>query len=201
MVRMTTALALGLAVVVASCATGYSARTLSGGYTDEKVDETHYRVKFDGNGYATSDRVWSFWMYRCAELTKEKGFTHFTLLKPGQPLSEWRERPALSNAAYRPGMPGQFVQTKGGGGGYIVVPGYYGGGTRITTWHTDAVVSMHRDPLPEFVVVLSAQSVLDQLGPYVKSDGTTPVVSRNELYQRAATMNRPPSNYNFGGEL
>ncbi|MBF9263203.1 CC0125/CC1285 family lipoprotein [Paracidovorax cattleyae] len=49
---------------------------MAGGYIDEKIDETHYRVKFDGNGSTSADRVWNFWLYRCAELTKEKGYTH-----------------------------------------------------------------------------------------------------------------------------
>lgn len=204
MIRIGSAAALCLAVVAASCATTYGPRLLTGGYADEKVDDNHYRVKFDGNGFASSDRVWTFWMYRCAELTKEKGYTHFTLLRPGQSLSELREPvPRMITAAFpaqAPGAPGRFVNTKGGGG-YVYVPSYGYGSTRITTWHTDAVVSMHREPLPEFVTVLSAQVVLDQLAPYIKSNGTTTPVPRNELYQKAATMNRPATNYNFGGEL
>ena len=199
MIRFETAAALCLAVAVASCATGYGPRGLTGGYADEKIDETHYRVKFDGNGHASSDRVWSFWIYRCAELTKEKGYTHFTLLRPGEPLSERRQAPPMMNAGYRLDTSANLINTKGGG--YVYVPSYSYGGARITTWHTDSVVSMHRDPLPDYVVVLTAQVVLDQLAPYVKSNGNAPLVQRSELFQRAAAMNRPASNYNFGGEL
>lgn len=198
LMRVATGVTLALTVWLSSCATAYGPQTLTGGYTDTKVDENHYRVRFAGNGHSSSDRVWNFWFYRCAELTREKGYTHFTLLRPGQTLSELRE-PPLRHVAYRADRAGNLINTKGGG--YIVVPQFYGGGTRITTWSSDAVVSMHREPLPEYVVMLNAQTVLDALAPYIKSDGASQPVPRSELYQRAATMNRPVSDYNFGGPL
>ena len=197
--RIATGAALALTVWLSSCATPYAPQNLTGGYSDTKVDENHYRVKFAGNGHASSERVWNFWFYRCAELTREKGSTHFTVLRPGQTLSELREPPRRL-AIYRPDTAGGMINTKGGGGGVIVVPQFYGG-QRITTWSSDAVVSMHRTPLPEYIVMIDAQTVLDQLAPYIKSDGRTTPVPRAELYQRAATMNRPVSDYNFGGEL
>ena len=198
MVRIRTALALGAAALLAACATGYGPKTLTGGYTDEKLDDTHYRVKFDGNGNATQDRVWSFWIYRCAELTKQQGFTHFALQRPGEPLGQAPGRPPMVSAVYRGDGSSGMIKTKGGG--YKYVPMYIPSAP-ITTWHTDAVVAMYREPLPEYVVVLRAQTVLDQLEPYVRSNGATQPVTRKELYQRAATMNRSESNYIFGGEL
>lgn len=199
MIRIGAAVAVGLALVVAACATGYGPRGLGGGYSDDMLDASHHRVKFNGNGYASSERVWTFWIYRCAELTKEKGYTHFTLLRPGQSFSERREASPLQKAVYRSGSSGGLIQTKGGGGGYVYVPSY--SYSTVTTWSADAVVSMHRNPLPEYVVVLSADTILEQLAPYVKSDGKGTPVKREQLFQRAATMNRPPANYNFGGTL
>ena len=64
------ALAALLAFSVSGCATGYGARDLTGGYTDERIDDSHHVVRFNGNGYASADRVWYFWIYRCAEPTK-----------------------------------------------------------------------------------------------------------------------------------
>jgi hypothetical protein len=146
--------------------------------------------------------VWAFWLYRCAELTQEKGYTHFALRKPGEPLARWRpaptERPGLRAAAYREGDAAPaMLKTKGGGAPvYIYTPGH-----TITTYHSDAVVALYREPLPEGLVVLKAQAVLDELGPYVRSDGKTPLVSRDELFDKAATLVRPQIGWGFGGEL
>jgi hypothetical protein len=197
--RLQMAATLAVALLATSCATQYGHEGLTGGYTDEKVDETHYRVKFHGNGYATSDRVWAFWMYRCAELTKKRGYTHFSLRKPGEPLARAdRAMPGLRNAAYREGEGGAaMLKTKGSGAPiYIYTPG-----TTITTYHSDAVVGLHREPLPEGLVVLKAQAVLDELGPYVKSDGKSTLIARDELFDKAATMVRPQIGYGFGGTL
>lgn len=200
MIRLQTALALGAALAVASCATGYGPNTLGGGYKDEKLDDTHYRVKFDGNGYASKDRVWNFWIYRCAELTKEKGFTHFTIQKPGEPLSLAPQGPRIRPIGYREGgdEAPRMIKTRSGGVTYIPV---YVPGHTITTWHSDAVVAMFKEPLPEGVWLLRAQSVLDDLAPYIKSNGASTPPLRDDIFRHAATFNRLETNYNFGGPL
>jgi hypothetical protein len=199
--RLKTASMLVAGMLLAACATPYQQSSLGGGYTDEKIDETHFRVKFSGNGYASSDRVWAFWMYRCAELTKEKGYTHFSLHKPGDPLVRLQRdepaRPGLRMAVYREGEGAAAMhKTRGGAPIFIYIPA-----TRITTYHSDAVVALHRTPLAEGVYVLKAQTVLDELNPYVKSNGKAPLVGREELFDRASTYVRPQMGYRFGGEL
>ena len=68
--------AVALAVLMTSCATPYMPNLLlGGGYSDHRIDDNHYQVMFDGNGLATSDHVWYFWFYRCAELTKDRKST------------------------------------------------------------------------------------------------------------------------------
>lgn len=174
------------ALLLTACVTPYARKGWAGGYTDEKIDETHYRVRFDGNGNTSSDRVWALWLYRCAELTKEKGFTHFTVRKPGEPL-------AAGPDPSRGGM----VKTKGGGAPIVIfTPGY-----TITTWHNDAVVAMFREPLPEAVMFIRAQAVLDQLGAYVHTEEKAPPLAREEVLRNAATVVRPERGYIFGGEL
>jgi hypothetical protein len=233
MFRIRTTLAIAAAFAVAACATGYGPKSIGGGYADERVDDSHYRVKFQGNGYASQDRVWNFWMYRCAELTKQKGYTHFALQKPGQPQSQAPQAAGMQAAAYRqqtyrhdgyrPGLfrqagyhegaflgeegdglePGmddapRMLRTKGGGATYVPI---YIPGSTIRTWHSDAIVAMFKEPLPENVVVLKAQAVLDDLDPYIKSNGATPPPLRDEVFRRAATVNRPRTGYQFGGPL
>jgi hypothetical protein len=193
--------ALLAGVLLVACATPYKEHGLGGGYTDEKLDETHYRVKFSGNGYASSDRVWAFWMYRCAELTREKGYTHFSLHKPGDPLVRLNRgeptRAGLRTAIYHEGEGGAGLsRTRSSAPIFIYTPG-----ARITTYHTDAVVALHRAPLAEGVYLLKAQTVLDELGPYVKSNGEAALVQRDELFDKATTYVRPQIGYGFGGEL
>ena len=170
MIRIQTALALSAAMMVASCATGYGPQTGAGGYTDEKLDNTHFRVKFEGNRHTTQERMWSFWIYRCAELTRQQGYTHFALQRQTQ-------SPGQAPARSVPQSPARWEDT-------------------------DAIIAMYRAPLPEYVMVLRAQAVIDELGPYVESNGSTSPVTRTELYRRASLMrNRPQLDYSFGGEL
>lgn len=200
--RLKTASALVAAALLAACATPYQQSGFAGGYTDEKIDDTHFRVKFAGNGYASSDRVWAFWMYRCAELTKDKGYTHFSLHKPGDPLVSFRReepaRPALRTAVYREGEGGPAMHKTRGGSApiYIYTPGY-----TITTYHSDAVVALHRAPMPEGIYMLKASVVMDELGPFVKSGGKGEHIGRDDLFKKAADFVEPQMGYRFGGEL
>ena len=200
--RLKSATALVASALLTACATPYQQSGFGGGYTDEKIDDTHFRVKFAGNGYASSDRVWAFWMYRCAELTQDKGYTHFSLHKPGEPLvslkREEPQRPALRTAVYREGEGGPLMRKTRGGGAPIIIytPGY-----TITTYHSDAVVAMHRTPMPEGLYMLKAKVVMDELAPYVKSGGKGELVARDELLRKAADYKEPQMGYRFGGEL
>ncbi len=52
---------------------------ISGGYTDIRIDETHYRVSFAGNRLTSRDRVESYLLFRAAELTLLKGYDYFII--------------------------------------------------------------------------------------------------------------------------
>jgi hypothetical protein len=53
------------------------------GYEDVEVAKNLYRVKFQGNGNNTSTEVYQMFLRRAAEVTAEKGGTHF-LVENGQ---------------------------------------------------------------------------------------------------------------------
>lgn len=175
---------LFVAVLTTSCATHYGPNTLFGGYKETRIDDTRFRVKFDGNGYASQERVWSFWIYRCAELTKQNGYAYFGLERPPAQTSSISGAGPIRNAAYQPGDGPRFVKTAGG---VSYVPIYIPGG-RVTTWHTDAVLVMFKDPPADGTPVLRAQSVLNDLAPYVKSNGATVPMSRDEVLSHAAVI-------------
>jgi|WetSurMetagenome_2_1015567.scaffolds.fasta_scaffold441285_1 hypothetical protein len=79
-------LSIGL-FLLAGCATGYEKQgsfPLSGGFKDEEVAPDVYRIKFQGNGYTSIDRARLCVMYRCAELTLEKGCHYYAELTAEQ---------------------------------------------------------------------------------------------------------------------
>ena len=69
-----------VAVGLASCATPYAQSGLTGGFDVKELRPDVYRVSFQGNGYTTRETVQAYWLYRCAELAIEKGFTGFEIL-------------------------------------------------------------------------------------------------------------------------
>ena len=90
----------------------------------------------------------------------------------------------LGYAAYLDGRQGNFIKTRSAAPVYIYTPGY-----TTTTWHSKAIVSMFNDPVPVAVkFVFRAQSILNDLGPYIKSDGKTQPMNQEELLKRAAVL-------------
>ena len=79
-VLMLAAVAVGLA----SCATPYQQQGITGGSDVKELRPDVYRVSFQGNGYTTRESVQVYWLYRCAELAIEKGFTGFEILSDMQ---------------------------------------------------------------------------------------------------------------------
>lgn len=70
-----------MAVAVTACATpaSYHARTAAApeGYSDQRLDETRWRVEFVGDASASRERVESYLLYRAAELTEASGYDWF----------------------------------------------------------------------------------------------------------------------------
>jgi len=67
-------------IPLAGCATAYRPENVTGGYTDFRLEDTTYRVRFKGNNYTPRDKVELFLLYRCAELTTQLGYDYFVLL-------------------------------------------------------------------------------------------------------------------------
>lgn len=181
------AIAVLLAIaVLAGCATGYQKRGITGGYADSKIDDTHYVVKFDGNGFADKERVWHFWIYRCAQLTKEKGFTYFSLEHLANKNASFNpdddDRPQLTDTVLHGDADGHVIDVHGGGGvSYIYVPGQ-----TITTWHSNAVVTMYNDDIPEQRAVYRAQTIIDSLAAYIQTNGKSVPPDQRTIFELSA---------------
>ena len=66
-------------------------------------------------------------------------------------------------------------------GGYITVPG-----ATIVTWHSKAIVVMYNDAIPQRKVVWRAQSVLDALADYIRTNGSSTPPSRAAISEQSA---------------
>jgi len=87
--------ALATAVLLASCATPYAPEGLTGGFDTQELRADVLRVRFDGNGYTSKETAQTYWLYRAAELTLEKGYAGFEILsdmqfvKDALPVDDW----------------------------------------------------------------------------------------------------------------
>jgi len=85
MSRALTAAVLTLALGLAACVTPtpYQAASapnaVGGGYAEQKLDDTHYRVSFRGNVATSQAQVESYLLYRAAELTQSDGGDWFEM--------------------------------------------------------------------------------------------------------------------------
>ena len=75
------AFALGLGLQACETATPYQplrpGAALSGGYSDLKIDSTHWRVTFRGNSLTSRETVEKYLLFRAAELTLDQGYDWF----------------------------------------------------------------------------------------------------------------------------
>lgn len=65
-----------------------------GGYTDQKISDSSFKINFSGNNTDLLT-IQTYWLYRASELTLEKGFDGFEILDPAP-----TDKPA-GNTSYR----------------------------------------------------------------------------------------------------
>lgn len=199
--------------------TPYQKWARNGGYDDFKLDESTYNVVFYGNPKTSSDMVWYYWIYRCAELTRETGYEAFTLtkLQSGAPGSTYPSPPAgapptkpfyqippdatgapqggPSPMSYDDGDDGGRLIPVHAGGTVVMRPIYIPGGTvTVNEWSARGIVTMYHVPLPLSVkAALNAQAILDELRPYVASNGKVSPPGRIDVLKHAAVGQKAAS--------
>lgn len=191
-IRMT--LLMVASALLAGCATPYQksgGNFVLGGYSESKVSDTVYQVKFNGNAKTSKDMVWYYWIYRCAELTKSMGYPNFmiypdtaTNLPPPQvSLVEDGMRPAnIANDDGLGDVPNYRAVRSAGAPTYIYIPG---GAYTVTTWESHAYVRFVKNNEAGVSSYFRAQTILDQLKPYVDSNGRAPVPTREKIISAA----------------
>ena len=83
--RFCNLLLLGFALsVVVGCQSASTYRPAASpggiGFSEERLDATHYRVRFTGNSHTSRETVENYLLYRAAEVTLADGYTHFMFL-------------------------------------------------------------------------------------------------------------------------
>lgn len=177
-------LVLVASLALTACSTIYGPKGLTGGFTDQQVDNSTYLVTFAGNGKTSSDMVWNYWIYRCAEITRQKGFTAFH-------IAPAETRGGMSSGYWATDMTGRSdrqpsmttVAGKGGTTYYYYVPG-----STVTTYRASGTVRMFSRPYPAGAYLLDAEKILATLKPFVDSGGKAQTGSRKEIIDAAMIM-------------
>src|SRR5258708_25849705 len=97
--------AIGLVVGLSACETATPYQPLrhgtetSGGFTDQRLDQNHFRVTFQGNTLTSRETVESYLLYRAAEVTVSQGYDWF---EAGERHPE-RHRQTYIHSPYGPG--------------------------------------------------------------------------------------------------
>lgn len=117
----------------------------------------------------------------------EKGFSYFSIEPIQSTMNKTAFVPNEGGHLYAAVLDGddhgRAIEVSHGGGGvrYITVPG-----AAIVTWHSKAIVAMYNDAIPQRTVVWRAQSVLDMLGEYVKTNGSSTPPARVAISMQSA---------------
>lgn len=73
-----------------SACTPYQSQGFAGGYTETWLAEDVVRVRFNGNGYTSSERAADFSLLRVAEIGREKEYRYFVLLSESVDSTSYR---------------------------------------------------------------------------------------------------------------
>lgn len=180
-------------VMLAGCATAYGPRGLTGGYTDTRVEEDVYRIRFSGNGRTSKNTVWQYWIYRCAEFTKEKGFSHFMLLKKDEKAPAPQAGLSIEEGhAYRNASAGgeDDPMSRTTPLATRSAPIYlYTPSVPIVTYTNEGTIKLVNNPAAyPGRAMLSADVILKLVGPYVHSAGKERAPSEAELIKAAVVV-------------
>jgi hypothetical protein len=156
---------LAFAILLCSCATAYQPRSFTGGFSDIQIDQNTVRVSFRGNAMTGRDTVETYMLYRCAEITLEKGFDYFVLVDGG---TDVQHDTHVSQGSYQSST---TVNSMGSGYATANTTGTYTPGT-VTTYRrfgSTSVIKMFNGEKPANAPnAYTAQEVKSYLDPRIK---------------------------------
>ncbi len=148
-------IAFGVAILT-GCATQYQPVGASGGFTETKRGDIQI-VQFQGNGFSKAAQVEDMALLRAAEIGKERGFTHMTILdEKASTQHSAAVLPGQSRTTGRLDGTGNFratTQQFGGGVMQVTKPG-----ARIAVTYTPGKIEWNP-------YSMSVQEIIDELSP------------------------------------
>jgi hypothetical protein len=152
----------------------------SGGYSDFRVDSSHWRVTFRGNSLTSRETVEKYLLYRAAELTRDQGYDWFDATQ--RQTDKKSSYFGYSDPFYGYGF--GFAYGWGwrpywryyGPGGWRGWDPWYGGPfwadtidvRQIDRFEASAEIVMGKGPAPNGQRVFNAQEVMANLGPTIE---------------------------------
>ena len=180
---------LGLVLGLWACATPYRESnflvemfTVPGGYSDEEIRTGVWHVAFASNGITREETLQTYWLYRCAELTMEKGYAGFQILSSNALVAVPPEQLGPS------GEPAPLAA-----GRVIFVP-VYGGSSGPTQRFQGDIQLLNRPFTPMPGKIFDAAALKATLDPYVngKKCGAGNVCHHVHDYLYARPEDMPP---------
>jgi len=175
------AIGLSLSLGLSACETATPYQPLehgshvSGGFTDQKLDDDHFRVAFKGNTDTPRATVESYLLYRAAEITVAQGFDWFETVDrhTDKKKDTWVDPDPFYGPGYRWGYFRPYWSFYGGYGWGRFGP--YWGGYDVQTseqFEASAEIALHHGPKPQGDPRgLDAREVLANLGPKIQHPG------------------------------
>ena len=164
-------IAMGAAVTLAACGgpTLYqSAAPGAYGYDEQAIESDRFLVSFNGNSLTDRETVETFLLYRAAELTRERGYDHFIIVR----------RDTEAERRFVGGDP--FASRYSGFGFHYryfhPAHGWYGwrdpvwndvNVREVSRYEAQAEIVLGRGPAPDDPSAFDAAEVLENLGPQV----------------------------------
>jgi len=145
------------------CTTAYGPVGLTGGYSDIQLDANTCQVIFRGNAYTSRETVKLYLLYRCAEVTNERGFDFFCMVNESSYSKEiWYTTSGSSRS--------RTTGTLRGNRATFRTRGTYTPGTTFKGEKPSAVaeIKMYKGKKPNVPGFYSAKEVLKYLGPSIK---------------------------------
>jgi len=158
---------LTIAAILGACATPtpYAPAADRFGYRDSSIERDRYRISFTGNSATDRDTVETYLLYRAAELTLEKGGSHFVIVTRDVDKDQ-----RYVHHDYFPFGFGPFGHY-GHRGGYFFRPGMFAGtadSIPITRYEAMAEIVIGGAELEaEGADAYDARDVLSNLGPKI----------------------------------
>jgi hypothetical protein len=154
-------LAICASLMVTACASSYTPDTLTGGYSEQPLQNNAWQVRYGGNGFTTDETVQTYWLYHCAEFALSKGFEGFTIMTPVN-LS-------AVTALHRPDSEGEIIKvhSSGGGGGHVYVYSYGSTAQMYKPWITANIQLLHKPFTPVPGKTFDAAALKALLEPHV----------------------------------